>query len=264
WQVWGRECLRQLLGMFAFAVLDRRSNTLVCVRDAFGIKPFLYMMDGDDFLFASEISAIKALKGSGLSLDAQRAYDYLVWGDYDSCVRTFFGDVKHLLPGQLLTISLDESAGPVCEQWWVPDISENNFVKFDQAVEHTRELFLRNIKLHLRSDVPIGAALSGGIDSSAVVCGMRYLEPDMPIHTFSYIADDPRVSEEMWVDRINSHIDAVPHKVYMNPRELAVDLDEMELAQGEPFRGTSIYAQYQVFRQARHSGVVVTLDGQGA
>jgi asparagine synthase (glutamine-hydrolysing) len=110
----------------------------------------------------------------------------------------------------------------------------------------------------------LGAALSGGIDSSSIVCAIRHLEPEIPITTFSYIASDSKISEEKWVDEVNFHVNALPHKIYSNSQNLIEDIDEMILAQGEPFGGTSIYAQYQVFRCARDNDVVVTLDGQGA
>jgi asparagine synthase (glutamine-hydrolysing) len=112
--------------------------------------------------------------------------------------------------------------------------------------------------------VPLGAALSGGIDSSAVVCAMRYVEPNLPIHTFSYIASGTDINEEQWVDRVNAHIGAIAHKVSLGPEDLAHDLDDMIRVQGEPFGSTSIYAQYRVFKLAKESGVTVTLDGQGA
>jgi asparagine synthase (glutamine-hydrolysing) len=93
---------------------------------------------------------------------------------------------------------------------------------------------------------------------------MRHVEPDLPIHTFSYIAAGTRVSEEHWVDRVNAHVGAIPHKVVVTPQELARDLDDMIRVQGEPFGSTSIYAQYRVFELAKENGITVTLDGQGA
>ncbi|PKO28437.1 MAG: asparagine synthase (glutamine-hydrolyzing) [Betaproteobacteria bacterium HGW-Betaproteobacteria-5] len=264
WRQWGRECLPRLLGMFAFVVLDRESCKLTCVRDAFGIKPFFYAREDGRFLFASEIPAIKALKQEKVELDWQRAYDYLVHGDYDSGERSFLSGVFHLLPGHLLDVSLTDGAVSEPLQWWTPSIQERTDLSFDQAADLVRERFLANIRLHLRSDVPLGAALSGGIDSSAVVCAMRVVEPDLPINTFSYIAQGSSVSEEVWVDRVNRHVRAIPHKVVVNANELAADLDEMIRVQGEPFGSTSIYAQYRVFQLAREHGVTVTLDGQGA
>lgn len=264
WIQWGTDCLAKFQGMFAFALLDRQAMTLTCVRDAFGIKPLYYAIEGDDFLFASEIPAVKALKREPPSLDWQRAYEYLAYGDYDSGPRTFLEGVSHLLPGHLLMLDLRSGSLSEPQRWWVPRIAERMGLRFEQAVEQVRETFLTSVRLHLRSDVPLGVALSGGIDSSAVVCAMRHLEPDLPIHTFSYIAQGSTVSEEVWVDRVNTHVRAVPHKVVVSAAELATDLDDMIRSQGEPFGSTSIYAQYRVFKLAREQGVTVTLDGQGA
>jgi len=264
WIQWRAGSLPRLVGMFAFVVFDREAGTLTCVRDAFGIKPFFYGQEQGDFLFASEIPAIKALKQEKIGLDWQRAYDYLVHGDYDTGPRSFVDGVLHLLPGHLLEFDLRSGQISEPQRWWSPRTAERNDLSFAQATELVRERFLGNIRLHLRSDVPLGAALSGGIDSSAVVCAMRHVEPELPINTFSYIARGSLVSEESWVDRVNQHVGAIPHKVVVSAAELADDLDEMIRAQGEPFGSTSIYAQYRVFKLAREQGVTVTLDGQGA
>ena len=93
---------------------------------------------------------------------------------------------------------------------------------------------------------------------------MRHVAPDMPIHTFSFIAEGSDVNEEHWVDRVNEHVGAIPHKVRVSSAELVRDLDEMIRTQGEPFGSTSIYAQYRVYKLAREHGITVTLDGQGA
>lgn len=264
WAQWGHACLPRLAGMFAFAVLDRQSHSLTCVRDAFGIKPFFYASGVEGFRFASEVPALLALLPGKPQLNWQRAYDYLVHGDYDSGPDSFFAGVHHLLPGHWLTVNMGTGQANTPQRWWVPNITERPGWKFDDAVEQVREQFLQNIRLHLRSDVPLGAALSGGIDSSAVVCAMRHVEPELPIHTFSYIAAGSDVNEEHWVDRVNAHVGAIPHKVTATGAELARDLDDMIRAQGEPFGSTSIYAQYRVFQLARESGITVTLDGQGA
>lgn len=263
WQHWGAACLMRLIGMFAFVVFDREAGSLTCVRDGFGIKPFFFSQESGSFLFASELNAIKSLKNQKITLDWQRAYDYLVHGDYDSASRSFVSGVYHLLPGHMITFDL--ASGHLGEPvvWWRPDIAETE-ISFKDATEVLRQKFLDSIRLHLRSDVELGAALSGGIDSSAVVCAMRYIEPDMPIKTFSYIARDSHLSEEVWVDRVNAHVGAISHKLVVSPEELGRDLDDMILAQGEPFGSTSIYAQYRVFKLAKEHGVTVTLDGQGA
>ena len=264
WTVWGQACLPRLVGMFAFAVLDRQKATLTCVRDAFGIKPLFYSQEDDNFLFASEVPALLAMKSTKPQPNWQRAYDYLVHGDYDSGPDTFFEDVWQLPPGHLFVFDLTARALGDARRWWTPQIAERRDLSFDEAAECVRENFLQSIRLHLRSDVPLGAALSGGVDSSAVVCAMRHVAPEHPIHTFSYVAAGSELNEEKWADLVNSHVSAVAHKVVVTPQELARDLDDMIRAQGEPFGSTSIYAQYRVYQLAKENGITVTLDGQGA
>lgn len=264
WSQWGVACLTRLVGMFAFVVLDKTNGTLTCVRDAFGIKPFFYSVVDGQFAFASELPALLELLPNKPALNWQRSYDYLVHGDYDSTPDTFYAGVNHLPPAHWLQINAATGQLTTPQRWWQPQVQERPGWRFDDAVEQLREQFLQNIRLHLRSDVPLGAALSGGIDSSAVVCAMRHLEPDMPIHTFSFIAEGSDVNEERWVDMVNAHVGAIPHKVRVTSEELARDMEDMISCQGEPFGSTSIYAQYRVYQLARENGITVTLDGQGA
>lgn len=264
WLCWGIDGLRRLTGMFAFAVYDRKVQTLTMVRDAFGIKPFFYSKTDVGFGFASEIAALTALLPSMPSLNWQRAYDYLVHGDYDSQSSTFLNGVLHLSPGHLIELNLSTGAISEPKPWWKPNIEERSDLNFSQATEMVREQFLENVRLQLRSDVPLGAALSGGVDSSAVVCAMRYIKPNLPIHTFSFIASGSGLDEEHWIDRVNTHVGAISHKVHVSRQDLTRDLDDLIKSQGEPFGGTSIYAQYRVFELAKSVGITVTLDGQGA
>lgn len=264
WIVWGEDCLPRLDGMFAFAVHDRQANRLTCCRDGFGIKPFFYVVDGQSFLFGSTQVAMIALRGVPPKANWQRCYDYLVHGDYDSNDETFVADVRQLPPAHLIEFDLEDCVVRRVAKWWTPSIVRRSELSFSDAVEAVRETFLRSVRRQLRSDVPIGAALSGGIDSSAVVCAMRHVEPSLDIETFSYIASGTPLNEEKWVDLVNAHVGAREHKVEANERDLLRDLDDMLIAQGEPFGSTSIYAQYRVFRLARENGVTVTLDGQGA
>lgn len=264
WRHWGQACLEKLTGMFAFAVLDRRSSKLTCVRDAFGVKPLFYKCVGEEFIFASEIGALRKLSSQSDSLNVQRAYDYLVHGDYDSAGQTFFTDIHSLKPGHLLSLNLRDGMVSEPQLWWRPSIIERPLVNFSDAADELRELFLKSVRLHMRSDVPIAAALSGGIDSSAIVCAMRYVAPDQSISSFSYIAEGHSSSEEQWVDLVNSHVGAIPYKIIANAQELLRDLPDMISAQGEPFGSSSIYAQYRVCQYANSNGFKVLLEGQGA
>lgn len=264
WSQWRASCLLRLVGMFAFTVLDKKSATLTCVRDAFGIKPFFYSADKTHFVFASELPALLELLPIKPVLNWQRSYDYLAHGDYDSTSETFYAGIFHLPPASLMQINTITGQYTSPQIWWQPKVQERLGWRFDDAVQQVREQFLQNIHLHLRSDVPLGAALSGGIDSSSVVCAMRHLNPNLPIHTFSFIAEGSDLNEDRWVDRINAYVGAIPHKVRVTSQEMARDIEDMIRIQGEPFGSTSIYAQYRVYKLARENGITVTLDGQGA
>jgi asparagine synthase (glutamine-hydrolysing) len=264
WAAWGANALHRFVGMFAFVLVDRETQTLFAARDGYGIKPLYYAFDPEGFHFASELPALRALREGRNQLNWQRAYDYLVHGEYDFGADTFVEDVHSLLPGHMLTLELQRQSKPTLQRWWSPSIVPMEPMSFEDAASRLRSLLLDSVRLHLRSDVPLGAALSGGLDSSAIVCAMRHLEPDAPIHTFSFIARDSMVSEEAWVDRVNQHVGANAHKVSVSSSDLASDLEDLIATQGEPFGGTSIYAQYRVFRLAKECGMTVTLDGQGA
>jgi asparagine synthase (glutamine-hydrolysing) len=264
WSHWNTDVMKRLKGMFAFAVYDRYEQSINLVRDAFGIKPLFYHKSNQGFSFASEIPALLYLMDAKPEINLSRSCEYLIHGSYDNSEETFYNGVFHLLPGHWMRIQLSQYKVEEPTRWWWPSIQERSDISFEDASAMLREMFLDNVRLHLRSDVPLGAALSGGIDSSAVVCAMRHLEPDMPIHTFSFVARGSSVNEEKWVDLVNHHVNAIPHKVVVDPEDLSRDLEDMVRSQGEPFGGTSIYAQYRVYRLARESGITVTLDGQGA
>lgn len=263
WQEWDVGSLERLEGMFAFVVYDTIRNTLSCVRDAFGIKPLFYDIQQHRFLFSSEQAALLSLREEKSKANWQRCHDYLVHSDYDSQQHTFIDGVEHLLPGHWLEVHLPNPSVSRQQCWWRPELRPPSDLTFTQAAEAIREQFLHNIRLHLRSDVPLGAALSGGVDSSAVVCAMRHVQPDMPINTFTFVADNFAKSEERWADQINHFTGAHEHKISATGEDLARDLDNLIKAQGEPFGSTAIYAHYRVCQLTRDRGVTVTLEGHG-
>ncbi len=262
---WGPYALQRLVGMFAFGILDMQARRLFLARDHAGIKPLYYVSLANGFAFASEIKALLELPEVDRQVNPQRLYDYLRFGLTDHGGETLFARVRQLPSAHYLEVALDHPADlqPVC--YWSIDLTQRQEVSFEKAAQHLRDLFLESVRLHMRSDVPVGAALSGGIDSSSIVMTMRHLLGSrLDLHTFSYIADEPSRSEERWVDRVGRAAGAIVHKVCPNPQDLVTELDDLIAAQDEPFGSTSIYAQRRVFRLAGDAGIKVMLDGQGA
>ncbi len=269
WQVWGEAVLARLEGMYSFAVYDQGEHRLTLVRDPFGIKPLFYSQHAQGLVFASELPALIAASGQAPEADPQAAYDYLVHGLYDHSAQSFVKGIFNLMPGHMLELDLgtERATGSAASpRAWLtfrpkPTTPAPSFTEASEALRHS---FLRNVDLHMRADVPLAAALSGGIDSSAVVGAMRHLLPDRPIHTFSFVAANSEVSEERWADTVAEAKGATAHKVFASAQDLERDIDTVVRAQGEPFGSTSIYAQYCVFQRARQEGITVMLEGQGA
>lgn len=261
---WGASSLNRLVGMFAFAVYDLARKEVFAARDQFGIKPFFYSESTADFSFSSELESLLVLPWIDPEINLQKSYDYLQYGSVDGSNETFVAGIKSLHPGHFFTYSLDGENKIFPTRYWSASRSVICEIDFQSAAHKLRALFLESIELHLRSDVPLGAALSGGIDSSAIVCAIREIEPTADIHTFTYVAGDGGKSEEHWADIVGRHVGATMHKVHVQAHELANDIDALTLSQGEPFGSTSIYAQRRVFQLASENGIKVMLDGQGA
>lgn len=262
---WDLDALTRLVGMFAFALWDRHRGRLLLARDFFGIKPLYYTAGPAGATFASELKALLELPGVSRKVNPGRLYRYLTVGLADDTGETMLAGVNQLPAAHYLEYwpsRPDHAPEPV--RYWRVDTSRRSSLSFRDASEALRELFLESVRLHLRSDVPVGAALSGGIDSSAIVMAMRHLEPSLEIHAFSYAADDERISEERWIDLVGAAAGAIVHKTRPDERDLVADLDQLIAIQDEPFGSTSIYAQHRVFRLAQENDIKVMLDGQGA
>jgi asparagine synthase (glutamine-hydrolysing) len=264
WKAWGTNALKKFIGMFSIVIYDKHNQQLSLIRDAFGIKPLYFSIEKDNFYFASEIPSIKELISNKFSINENRLCSYIVMGDYDYGSETFFNEINQLEPAHCVTYDLKNRKLGKSQIWWWPSIEENRKLTIEEASSNLRSLFIESIRLHLRSDVPLGVALSGGVDSSAVTCAVRYIDPELTLKTFSFIAKDSPLSEEKWVDLINEYTKSTPNKVYVKGDEIIKDLEDLVRTLGEPFGSTSIYAQYRVFKLIKEKGVTVTLDGQGA
>ncbi|MEP6763217.1 MAG: asparagine synthase (glutamine-hydrolyzing) [Gemmatimonadaceae bacterium] len=262
---WGEAAIGRLVGMFAFALLDTIEGKLLLARDPFGIKPLFWTQRRGGIAFASELKGLLVLDGISREADATQLYDYLAFGETDYDDRTFLKDVHQLEGGHLLRIRVGEQVHveqPVA--YWQLKTDTEVDLSFPEAVAAVRASFIRNVELHLRSDVPVGAALSGGIDSSSIVGCMRFLEPKLDLHAFSYYAEDERLNESRWIEQVTKVTGARGHVVRLAGETLISTLEKVMKAQDEPFTTTSIAAQYLVFQSAANAGVRVMLDGQGA
>lgn len=264
WQEWGLDALDRFEGMFAFAVYDTANNELTLARDPFGIKPLFFHRSAGRLYYGSEVQAVLELLGGKPKINQQTAFEYLHWGYYDSSAATFFADIEQLRPGHFIRFDLNTGRAVAHARYWWPSVRTSSSQTLEQAADELRELFLSSVRNNLRTDVPLGIALSGGLDSSAIACAVRHLEPDFELNTFSFFVPGFEKSEQQWAELVNETVKAKPHQVIPGPLDLSQDIDEMIIAQGEPFGSTSIYAQYRVFAAAKAAGITVTLDGQGA
>lgn len=264
WAKLGDKGLKKIIGMFAFAIFDRLKGTLTIARDAFGIKPLYYKRYLNNIYFASELPALLKLIPTKFNLNIQRSYDYLVHDDYDSNEETIIGGIKHLKPAHTLVFNLKNLDKKKPKIWWKPNITTNDNISYEKAVKKLRKIFIESVNLNLRSDVPIGVTLSGGIDSSAIISVIRYLNPNKKLTTFSFISEKKSISEEKWINFLKKKLNLNSYKIKINSNELLDDLDKLILIQGEPFGGTSIYAQFRLFKFIKKKRIKVILDGQGA
>ncbi len=264
WIFYGKDCLSHLEGMFAFSILDKCLNTLTLVRDPFGIKPLYYSKSSDgSFLFSSEVSSLNKMMRRKLIINWQRAIDYLQWGLYDESEETFVDGVYQVLPGHLIRIDLNTSTVNKQEVYWNPIISDNK-TTIQEASECVRELFIESVRRNLVSDVPVGIAVSGGLDSSSILRSAATLQPQRELYVFSYLAEGQQINESKWINEAVKGLNVKYRAIKIGETDLAHDLDDLVLSQGEPFGSTSVYASWRVFKAVREDGIVVTLDGQGA
>lgn len=266
WHFEQERCLTNLKGMYAFAIIDNLENSLTLTRDAFGIKPLYWFSGNDTIAFASEIPAMLTLpEFKNPVINPQKLYDYLRYSVNAHGPEALVSGIHICEASTTIKFDLNQLSKPPLIQR-VDLIPQAAAYKgnFKDATEELRELLLASVRLHLRSDVPLGFALSGGIDSTAIISMVKRLEPDAEIHGFSFISDDEETSDNKWINIASDHVGAIRHDIHIKPEEVINDLDDYIRAQGTPFISTSIYAQYRVFKKAKEAGIKVVLEGQGA
>jgi len=267
YRVWGRDVLSRLNGMFGLALVDRQAGTMLCARDRFGEKPFLYAK-GDGFIaFGSEYKALLALPGVGHGHDELMIVTETCapGSSADRHRRTPFDSIEQLLPGEAMEVALATLATQTWRYFDIDLTKTRDFSDPRDAMAEFRELFVDSVRIRMRSDVPVGSCLSGGLDSSAIVGVARHLlGPDAKYHTFTGRFPGTPADEwhfaELVVDR--SHV--VSHVVEPTVGRFIADLPRFMWHNELPVGSSSQFAQWCVFHLAKENDVTVLLDGQGA
>lgn len=261
---YGTECQHKLNGMWAFAIWDTKDKTLFCSRDRYGIKPFYYYHDINRFIFGSEIKQVFS-QGVDKIPDDEIIYDYLIFNFIDHCDKTFFKNIRKLPAGWQAIVKNNKVD---VSKWY--NLNENLTEIQDEKKLYRDfyELVYDSVKIRLRSDVEVGSCLSGGLDSSTIVCLMNDILKDegktgiQKTYTAAY--DDPALDERKFVEEVIRQTNSAKYYLFPESSGLLSDFGRMIWHQEEPFTSASIYAQWCVFKKIHESGIKVVLDGQGS
>ena len=265
---WGEACVERFNGMFAFAIFDRARQTLFCARDRFGEKPFVFHAGPDRFVFASEYKALLLHPGVPLEVDEWRllrgAHNASTGIDADR--DTVFRGVQQLLPGEAMLLDTRTLVLKTWHYWRIqPGEREIRETEEAEVFAEFRELLVDSVRLRMRSDVPVGSCLSGGLDSSAIVCIVRkVLGHTGTYDTFTGRFPGTRADEWAHAKQVVEDADTTSHVVEPGVERFMDDLPRFVWANELPVGSSSQFAQWCVFDLARDAGVTVLLDGQGA
>jgi asparagine synthase (glutamine-hydrolysing) len=257
---WGKNFLHKLNGMFAFAIYNIQTKEIFIARDRFGVKPFYYYYDKNKFVFCSEITPIlKVVKNINIP-DNQSIYDFLIYNRTNHTENTFFKKIKKIQHGHSITISEN---GMSVEKWYdlEKEILKKKYTDFSK--EAFLDLFKSSIELRMRSDVPVGACLSGGLDSSAIVSTILKYFNTSDFNTFSAVYNKgERGDESAYINYYKPLIQKM-HFTHPTSDDFLNAIDNFIEALQEPVPGTSAFAEYKVYELAKKH-VTVILNGQGA
>lgn len=258
YDAFGTGGFHKLNGMWALALLDLPRRQLALSRDRFSIKPLYYWRDSRRLLFASEIKQLLPLMPHR-ELDPHTMYRYLAQAVADTDEHTFFAGVRAVKPKHTLVFDLDAGGTAEAAPYWT--YGETPVLKPAAAVEAFRDLFIDSVRIRLRSDVEVGALVSGGLDSSAIAVAANHVL-HAGLQTFSIVAREEDYSEGPFVQVLADA--GIPNCRIVFDTEGALDsLDDVVYHNDEPCFGLSIIAQYRMLERIKATGIKVILSGQG-
>jgi asparagine synthase (glutamine-hydrolysing) len=267
YEEWGIDCLKKFNGMFAFCIYDKKKKVLFLARDRFGIKPLYYFEHDRQFAFSSEIKGLLIFDAISREADDHVIFDYLMFNSYDHLPQTFFKGIQRILPGHYLIYDLK---GHILDskKWYDIPVQAQGNMDFEKARDRFLELFIDAIRLRLRSDVEVGSCLSGGLDSSSIVCALdKFLfkkDGGRRFKTFSVVFPGTKIDETGFIENVRSRAEDVDYySIQPTIDDLINDMVALIKHQEEPFGATSIFAQWEVMKLASQYKMKVLLDGQG-
>ncbi len=260
YEEYGRDCVKHLRGMFAFAIWDGRRRQLFIARDRLGIKPLYYHYDGKTLLFGSEIKAILGDPGAKAEFNHSTLAEYMAFG-YITEPQTMYAGIHKLLPGS--TLEIDEGGELKVSSYWDLDVrADDGSRPHSYYVERYRELLEGCVSNHLMSDVPLGVFLSGGLDSSAVAALTTKIRRE-PLETFAVGYGEEAFNELPFARQVAEHIGSTHHEVRVGREEFFQALPRLIWHEDEPIVWPSSVSLYFVARLARDR-VTVVLTGEGS
>lgn len=264
YEKYGIDALHKLNGMFAFSIFNRKTKELFIARDRAGVKPLYYTSLNGIFYFASEIKALRKIPAIDLSLNNQTLFDYLCFNRTDIGEETFTSSIHRLPKGHHMTI---DSRGVTIKKWWEPfDYVRDDLeiTSQEQVLQTIEEIFVSAVKLRMRSDVPVGSCLSGGLDSSIILGIIQQnalARGDYKTFTVSYPGSP--VDETHFIDDLKLKYDFENYRIFPNAETAIDNFEKFTYFMDEPCSSPTFYSQYEVMRLARQHGTTVLLDGQG-
>ena len=263
WRAYGKDCVKEFIGMWAFALWDKKEKILFCSRDRFGIKPFYYLNGNQKFYFGSEYKALKKSPefSYDINLDQVRRGLQLGWVCYND--ESYFKNLKSLPAACNLIYKNGEIA---IEKYWSLDLNKKSLLSFDEKKEMFSDLFKESIFFHMRSDVEIAICLSGGIDSSALSGMMATLYPQKDFRSFSIFYEGAdAVDERPFINAVAEKFSNIKLNLYQPNQEEIIELfSKILYASDVPATGSSFISHYYLIEKINKEKIKVVLDGQGS
>ena len=260
YQEWGQSCVERFNGMWAFSILDKDKNILFLSRDRLGVKPLYYIHREDKFIFASEIKALLPFLENKIA-NKDELIRYLIYGAQEHKKETMFKDIYRFPSSHNMIYDIKNRKFELNK--YFSFFPKDNKTLENEAIKQLKDLIDNSIELRLRSDVKIGMALSGGVDSNIIVSNVHTKNPQ--IESFSSIYEDnDQINENANIDKTVKKLNLNQHYVLSDIDGLIKDIEHIVYMQDEPFDTLGIYAQYRVYDDMKKAGVKVSLDGQGA